>query len=252
MDTPITEVARLSSFLQDFRKFDEESRRRRLNALGSYLDQLGGDLKTLREKSAEQDRLYAPHFNVFRLLGIERDEVSLHTAFLAELLNPNGPHGQGHLFLRAFFDTAGKHEGFVPPSKPLDEHQWSVQSEVYVGGGNILDLRIESPSLRYVVVVEDKIDAGEQHDQLRRYGRWMRDARRDYQPQQLVFLTPTGRPPKSNGEFSCTCLSYRDDITAMLRICLSRVTAAPVTAIVMQYLTVIENLTSEDTDAENP
>lgn len=34
-------------------------------------------------------------FNIFSILKMETDEVKTHSAFLAELLNPKGSHGQG-------------------------------------------------------------------------------------------------------------------------------------------------------------
>jgi hypothetical protein len=41
-------------------------------------------------------------FNIFKVLKVESSEVRLHSAFLAELLNPNGSHGCGETFLRSF------------------------------------------------------------------------------------------------------------------------------------------------------
>jgi hypothetical protein len=40
---------------------------------------LRGELESVRTA----DRADAPHFNIFRLLGVERDEVNTHSAFLA-------------------------------------------------------------------------------------------------------------------------------------------------------------------------
>ena len=41
-------------------------------------------------------------FNIFNVLKIGGNEVRLHSAFLAELLNPEGSHGLGNIFLVEF------------------------------------------------------------------------------------------------------------------------------------------------------
>ena len=51
------------------------------------------DLERLEDMLAE--------FNVFEMLGIEKNEIR-HSAFLAWLLDPNGTHGLGDYFLRRF------------------------------------------------------------------------------------------------------------------------------------------------------
>jgi hypothetical protein len=57
---------------------------------------------SILEQQHEQDRLRPPDFNIFRVLGNQYREVSTHSAMLAHLLDPNGGHAQGVLFLRAF------------------------------------------------------------------------------------------------------------------------------------------------------
>jgi hypothetical protein len=48
------------------------------------------------------DELTGENFNVFRILKLESSEVRMHSAFLAELLDPNGSHGQKDAFLKLF------------------------------------------------------------------------------------------------------------------------------------------------------
>jgi hypothetical protein len=43
-------------------------------------------------------------FNIFSITKIERYEVNTHSAMLSELLNPNGSHGQGAIFLKSFIE----------------------------------------------------------------------------------------------------------------------------------------------------
>ena len=45
---------------------------------------------------------HGDRFNIFEILDRTTDEVKGHSAFLGELLDSNGTHGQGNLFLNAF------------------------------------------------------------------------------------------------------------------------------------------------------
>ena len=50
------------------------------------------------------------NFNVFNVLGLWSEEVRLHSAMLAELLNPEGSHGCGEAFLKLFIEQVLKIE----------------------------------------------------------------------------------------------------------------------------------------------
>ena len=43
-------------------------------------------------------------FNVFKTIRLRTEEVRLHSAFIAELLNPKGSHGLSYHFLQAFLE----------------------------------------------------------------------------------------------------------------------------------------------------
>ena len=44
-------------------------------------------------------------FNIFKILKMESKEVKTHSAFLSELLNPKGSHGQNDIFLKLFIEV---------------------------------------------------------------------------------------------------------------------------------------------------
>ena len=59
----------------------------------------------LTEKTQQEERSKrGENFNIFKVLGLSTSEVRLHSAFLAELLKPDGSHGMGDSFLRAFLE----------------------------------------------------------------------------------------------------------------------------------------------------
>ena len=65
-------------------------------------------LKDIAAAYKEQKALYDEHykrgdfFNVFNILGLRSNETRTHSAFLAELLKPNGSHGMGDAYLKSF------------------------------------------------------------------------------------------------------------------------------------------------------
>ena len=67
------------------------------------------------KKVEEKKREEGEFFNVFNTIGLRTEEVRLHSAFIAELLNPKGSHGLSHCFLQAFLEmlqqTMGAEQG---------------------------------------------------------------------------------------------------------------------------------------------
>jgi PD-(D/E)XK nuclease superfamily len=53
-------------------------------------------------------RGHAPRHNLMQFLGYERNEVAFHSPFLCDLLDPNGTHDQGSLFLLSFLELLSK------------------------------------------------------------------------------------------------------------------------------------------------
>ena len=55
----------------------------------------------IRENERRQDLSYknGESFNLISVMQMEWDETKTHSRILADLLNPNGSHGQGTIFL---------------------------------------------------------------------------------------------------------------------------------------------------------
>ena len=190
----------------------------------------------------EEVRLTAPEYNVFSILGLEREEVHTHSAMLENLLNPKGSHGQQHLFLCSFLEyCAFAHKDFPIPSEDIADGRWHVKSEEYTSYG-ILDILIQSPDLNSQYVIENKIDAPEEGTQLFRYGKWMESQKDEYSNQALVLLTIDGDESVSAKGIPYYSISYRRDISTWLRSTLHEIKASNVREVVSQYLSLIENL----------
>jgi hypothetical protein len=244
----------MRDFLCRFREFTNRSNKQGFEGVRDFLESAHDSINDLLEKIRRENVRFAPRFNIFRALEIERKEVVLHTRLLRHLLDPTASHGQGHLFLRCFFDMmADAHRArFTPPPEPLDDSRWVVSKELDLGGEGRLDLLIENSTKKYVVIIENKIGAGEGDGQLERYEKWVDERRLKYE-KVLVFLTPSGRKPDSTSSNRWIRLSYRMDVAKFLDGVLSSEQlkeAQSVREILQQYLLIVKTLSEVGDDDE--
>ena len=204
---------------------------------GAFLERLNSAWPELSLRDQRLRAQFAPDFNIFRMLHIEQNEVKLHSRFLAELINPNGSHGQGDLFLLKFFEIA------IPchldlPSKPTQRSDWWVTTEEWVDEFSRLDIVVRCRDRGFIMAIENKVDAVEQDQQLARYARWL-GLQRDFPVRNLVFLTPDGRPPEPPCD-GCVCLSYEEHIVSWLKWALEHVEAPSLRLALEHYLQIID------------
>jgi hypothetical protein len=194
--------------------------------------------KTYAERRKQSDEIQlreAPEYNIFHVLGVERDEVRTHSAFLCHLLSPYGSHGQGVFFLESFLCYCSTHlENFPSPPDFSDPKQWLVSSEEHTHFGR-MDIVIQNPLGHFLCVIENKIDAPEGERQLARYGEWMAGIKREYPQQALCFLTIKGSISITAGNLNYFRLSYHEDIAHWLNGVLDKIEAPGVRAVVHQY-----------------
>ena len=145
---------------------------------------LDSDLERLEDLLAE--------FNLFDVLGIARGEPQ-HSAFLAWLLSPRGSHGLRDYFLRRFLSEAVA-EGQIADITPLDVDGWKLTNIEVATERHKIDILLVDETDGFVCLVENKIGAGEQSDQL---GRYLRTVESEYEGliPLPIFLTPEGREP---------------------------------------------------------
>lgn len=145
-------------------------------------------LIALDKQRKEEARKRGEKYNIFSVLGLETSEVQTHSAFLASLLNPDGNHGVGSAFLDAFVKEMNLED------LQLDTTNSQVKVEHVTGDGRI-DILIFDNNKK-AIIVENKIYAGDQPEQLKRYD--------DYAKQQftngyrLLYLTLDGHKPSKD------------------------------------------------------
>ena len=186
-------------------------------------------------------------FNVFELCGVGHYET-MHSSILAEFLSPAGAHGMGEKFLRNFAGSFGIGEY----SKKAE-----VKTELSekIGGEKIgrFDILIQDVSTHHVCIIENKIYAREQPEQLERYGRWLNRRAKEGWKTHLVFLTLDGHESvsvKEDQEYvQVAYSSYRQcgegkyDIVNWLKQCSKLAKGRPSVAnALLQYSDHLKNL----------
>ena len=136
-------------------------------------------------------------FNPFEVLGIQRRET-LHSAFLAWLLDPRGSHGVGDHFLRRFLlaVVAKGYDDRLTDLTPLAVDNWSLDAVRTITESDNIDILIVSEDDQFACIIENKIGAAEHDDQLTRYYDTTREQLPDFSIVP-IFLTPDGRDPVS-------------------------------------------------------
>ena len=197
------------------------------------------------------------NFNIFNDLGFMSDEVHLHSMFLANLLNPKGSHGQRGKFLEAFLKMLQKSfPAISADSLELDTTIASVGVEKYIGrqtdseGGRI-DIYLTDG--KHSIIIENKINAGDQHHQMLRYWNYGMSQKGDDTEKSfvLIYLTLDGCSPSKDSlgedlkENDIVCLSYKSDIRGWLDRCVELAARTPlVRETINQYISTIDILTN--------
>lgn len=185
-------------------------------------------------------------FNIFSILKVERREVNTHSSFIAELLNPKGSHGQKDLFLKEFINEVKEKEAKI---KKIDTTSANVKVEHSIGpisenkdSGGRIDILVESGNSTFLI--ENKIDAVEQPNQLLRYYNYKKEN------VGLFYLTLFGE--ESNSDFSkekYRCISYEKTIISWLNSCKEKVKHLPIlNETIEQYIKLIKKLTNQNQD----
>ncbi len=190
-------------------------------------------------------RTNASDFNIFDILWVSSDEVR-HSAFLRELLDPEGSHGQGKLFLSAFIEKCAEHSAssdiYQQILSAIDEGKWTVWREHSTSSFGRMDVVLINPILGVLIVIENKIYAYEQRNQIINYGRWMKSIESEFPLQGLIFLTPSGYQSSTADGFPYNTLSYKKDIAGWLHDILPQIEAPVVRSTIEQYTKLVRRL----------
>lgn len=211
------------------------------------MEQLLNEVQTISESYKRVADATGENFNLFSILQIESDEVTTHSRFIAELLNPNGRHGQKDIFLKRFKDIFNIGDFNTETAKVYVEYVISPISEDLKTGGRI-DILVKSGDKAFMI--ENKIYAEEQPYQLLRYKNAFPDS-------TLFYLTLFGEESSEKGLINNKSsekesslyekISYSDDIINWLEECKRDAVNIPILReTISQYIYLIKKLTQQN------
>ncbi|WP_107037778.1 PDDEXK-like family protein [Brumimicrobium mesophilum] len=204
-------------------------------------------VQTIVNSYSRINKMSGQSFNLFTLLKKENEEVPLHSMFLAELLNPKGSHQQETLYLDLFLQQLDIKDFDSEGATCLKEYYTGRISDDKTRGGNI-DLLIRSVKGE-VIKIENKIDAGEQENQLLRYHNYKNQGR-------LIYLTLKGEESRVHEELDrlgvdYQQISYKKDIKEWLEACIEKSATVPIVReSIVQYLNLVKKLTFQNINKE--
>ena len=195
----------------------------------------------LKSKHQERAKANGENFNIFSILGRETDEVKTHSALLADLLSPTGSHGQGAVFLKLFIEKLSRLKAYE------DVKNFQVHAEKSTPEGKI-DILLEKDDA--CIVIENKIYAGDQENQLQRYYDYACSKVGKGQV-KIIYLTLHGDDPRKyslgnlNNRYVIP-VSYESDIIDWLKDCIKESEKVPIIReTLVQYQILLQKLTGK-------
>jgi hypothetical protein len=197
----------------------------------------------ISKKNAEILDATGGRFNMFRICGVNHYE-NTHSAILAEFLNPNGTHGLKSQLLECFIETLGEY--FTVQF--FNYKKARVKTEHSTEEGRI-DILIEDNQNK-AIIIENKIYANDQPEQLKRYDRYAKVYKNGY---QIIYLTLFGYDAsKQSGEgVSYLSISYKEIIISWLEKCVGIASRFPIVReTIIQYINHLKQLTNQDMELQ--
>lgn len=187
------------------------------------LIQLFHEIHLLLEKHEQIRKEKGDNYNLFQVINMTSDETRVHSAMIADLLNPKGKHQMGDVFLRLFIHCLKtqqlNHELFFTYNKA------KVECEKYIGpkmekSGGRLDIYL-TDGVNHIII-ENKIYAADQKNQLLRYHNFLKHYPDNHT--LLLYLSLDGEvhdmDKTTNGEkVKFITISYTDFILNWLTEC---------------------------------
>lgn len=219
----------------------------------AFLDKVA-EIQKKYDKKDEKKLKQGKYFNIFNIIGKSSDEVNIHSKFIATLLDPNGEHGCGDVFLKSFLEK-------MKISNLYDIKKAEVKTEYSIGNissdgteGGRLDILItcNKDKMPSAIIIENKIYAGDEKNQLLRYKKYAKK----FKDPQIFYLTLDGRNPSkdsvgdNNTKRYWKNISYKKDIKEWLddieKQSLDNNSKTGIKQIINQYINLIDWLTGED------
>lgn len=201
-------------------------------------------IKNYKPKIDQYLRIETPEYNIFKIIGLHKKEVTTHTPFLANLLDKHASHQHSTCFLNLFL----KDVICFPDDDIGNINDWQVFKEL-----GYIDLRIVNEKDKKAIFIENKIGIQAHSGQLSAYfTKW-----KDEYPNggAFLFLNIHGDPPSEEGFDESICpkdvvlselrvISYKVDIKKWLDDCTHsiEIESKKLLYTIKQYIELIDKL----------
>jgi hypothetical protein len=196
------------------------------------LEYLFQQLKLLEMKFEKLNETSIDKFNIFSILRKDSDEVNLHSKFIFELLNPNGSHQQGDIFLKLFIKEIDG-INFINENPDIFREKYNI------------DILIQSPNQS--IIIENKIYTEDHSRQLSKYLNIVQKKGYIKENIFLIYLTLFGEEPNEEKvRKKVINISYEMHILKWLENCLKEIALIPtIRETINQYIKLVKQLTNQ-------
>ena len=158
----------------------------------------------MAKAEADRQRAMGKHdYNIFTLFHKFSDEVNLHSNFIASLLDPNGDHYKGDLFLKLFLETCGIDDFDIDTSMATVFKEFK-HIDIYISDG------------KKHIILENKVYAKDQPTQIARYIKAIQNKDAEVKDEDIcvLYLHPDGELPdkQSFGDYHARLLGENPSI----------------------------------------
>lgn len=194
-------------------------------------------------------------FNLFTLSSVNNQLENFHSDVIAEILNPEGKHGEGNLFLRLFVEFLNqKHATDIPVSS---FECAKVEKEKGINDKGRIDILIHTDT--DAIIIENKINnAPDMDKQLLRYYQYCKE--QNLNVRAIIYLSLNGfkKAPNSNDipkhlvkNIAAYNAKENDLVTAWLKAAMAKSTKEDNRSLLNQYSKLIKYLANVDMDMKN-
>lgn len=196
-------------------------------------------------------------FNIFNILRKPGEEVGLHSRFLAELLNPHASHKIvkfQQLFIEAVINTVISTQDWHREKLSIND-SYDCEFEYSFKNTNYGRADIILKNKNNIIIIENKIYAFDQKDQLARYYKACKKLGYEDRNIYIVYLNRFGDDVSDYGRGDISqkdygVISYKEDIVNFLNLCKAEVTSYPhIEQTIEQYINTIYKITGQTRDA---
>ena len=186
-------------------------------------------------------------YNIFVEANISGQEIR-HSSYLANLLDTNGKHFQGNLFLKNFIEELKLYD-ILQNSKAIhnfDYNNYTVTTEEHnetSQAKGLMDIVLKDE--KHAIIIENKTGTKDHDGQLIKYKDFIENVEdyKDLEDYIILYLTPHGEVPtdiKAQNDSKIVPISYIDDVKNCMGNSQENISNKKLKDIIIQYVDAIQ------------